>query len=93
MVFQGANEFGIDEPNRWYQLGLKAPKAEKKSRNKTKKALKAIDVGEINEGDDSSSDDDEGDDSSDDEEDEALMLQRRLDKENENCFGYIDDDG
>lgn len=79
---------------RWYQLGLKAPKAEKKSRNKKKKkALKSVDAGEINEDGNSSSDDDEDDSSDDDEEDEALMLQKRLDKENENCFGYIDDDG
>mmetsp|Transcript_5470 Transcript_5470/g.10491 ORF Transcript_5470/g.10491 Transcript_5470/m.10491 type:complete len:608 (-) Transcript_5470:1024-2847(-) len=82
------------ERKRWYQLGLKAPKAEKKSRNKKKKkALKSVDAGEINEDGNSSSDDDEDDSSDDDEEDEALMLQKRLDKENENCFGYIDDDG
>ena len=74
--------------NRWYQLGLKAPKAEKKSRNKKKKNLKISEGGD--DSDDESSDED---DSSDDEEDEEILNMKRIERENENSFGYIDDDG
>lgn len=81
--------------SRWYQLGLKAPKAEKKSRNKKKKEQMIKEAGENNDDEDDEDDDEGGseDDSSDDEEDEELLNMRRIEKENENSFGYIDDDG
>lgn len=56
--------------------------------------MKANDGADENSDDDDGSDDGSDDDSdSSDEEDEDLVQQRRIDKENENSFGYIDDEG
>ena len=78
--------------NRWYQLGLKVPKTEKKSRNKKRKELK-LSAAERGSDDEDSSDDEDEEEEDDDDEDEELLNMRRIERENENSFGYIDDDG
>lgn len=80
------------ERKRWYQLGLKKPKAPKKSRSGKKKSKLKASPEDLDEDMEGASVNESSDESSDDDDDDDMEV-GGVKMDAENSFGYIDDDG